>query len=376
VNDEDLLRLHRALVATPSVSRDEAAIAALVASTLEASGFRPLRIGNNVAAVHGPDGAPVLHLCSHLDTVPSTTAWTRAPWTPAVEDGRVYGLGSNDAKASVAAMIAAFVRLAARGAPIRTVLALTAEEEVGGKGVEELLPELRRVGLTPDAALIGEPTSLDLAVAQKGLMVCELKATGRSVHAAHARALGARNPIIDLAHDLVHASAADLGAASPDLGPTTVEPTMLSGGIARNLVPAEASCILDVRVNPSPSPEEVAEKLRASVRRAEFRVLSARLRPKATPVDAAIVRACLRARPEAKTFGSRGASDWCFYGDTPAVKVGPGATERSHTPDEWIDVREIPLAASFYVEAALAWSALAREGRTAEGRASAAGGAR
>jgi acetylornithine deacetylase len=328
-----------------------------------------LRFGNNVAAAAGPANAPTLHLCSHLDTVPPTSAWTRAPWTPVVENGRVYGLGSNDAKASVAAMIAAFLRLRAARVPLRVVLALTAEEEVGGKGAEALLPELARRGLAPDAALIGEPTGLDLAVAQKGLMVCELRTQGRPVHAAHARALGVRNPLLDLAQDLVRVAAVDLGPESTDLGPVTVEPTMISGGTARNLIPAEASCILDVRVNPSPAPEDVADRLRAAVRHGELRVLSSRLRPQATPLDAAIVRAGPRAKSGARTFASRGVSDWCFYGGVPAVKVGPGATERSHTPDEWIDEADLPAAAAFYVGAATAFATLAGPARAAHAEA-------
>ncbi len=367
MNDVELLLLHARLVATNSVSRDEGRAADLVAGTLKEHGIVPIRVGHNVAASHGPEDAPVLHLCSHLDTVPASAAWTRDPWTPSVESGRVYGLGSNDAKASVAGMISAFLALSAAGLPLRLVLALTAEEEVGGKGAETLLPELKRRGLAADAALIGEPTSLDLAVAQKGLMVCEIKTEGKSVHAAHARALGTPNPVRLLARDLVAIEAVDLGADDPDLGPVTLEPTVLSGSAARNLVPAEASCILDVRVNPTPPPEEIADRLRALVRHGVLNVLSSRLRPQSTPTDAAVVRACLAARPGARTFGSRGVSDWCFYGGVPAVKVGPGATERSHTADEWIGIEEITAGAAFYAAAARAFAALMRPSpRTAE----------
>jgi acetylornithine deacetylase len=371
VNDAELLAFHARLVAAKSVSKDEGPAADAAEDLLRARGVAPIRLDRNVAAVHGPEGAPTLHLCSHLDTVPPSPAWTRDPWTPAVVDGRVYGLGSNDAKASVAAMTAAFLRLRGSGLPLRLVLVLTAEEETGGKGAEALLPELARRGLAPDAALIGEPTSLDLAVAQKGLMVCELRATGRAVHAAHARALGAPNAIRLLARDLVALEDVDLGPDDADLGPTTMEPTVLTGGSARNLNPAEATCILDVRVNPAPGPEEIAARLRARVRHGELKVLSQRLRPQATPVDAAIVDACRTARPAARAFGSRGVSDWCFYGGVPAVKVGPGATERSHTPDEWVGVDEILAGAAFYEAAARAFAAKAAAPRGAaagEGR--------
>jgi acetylornithine deacetylase len=171
-----------------------------------------------------------------------------------------------------------------------------------------------------------------------------------------------------LARDLVALEDADLGPDDAELGPTTMEPTVLTGSPARNQVPGEASCILDVRVNPSPSPEEIAGRLRARVRHGALNVLSSRLRPQATPLDEAIVRACRAARPSAKTFGSRGVSDWCFYGRTPAVKVGPGVTERSHTADEWVGVEEVTAGAAFYAAAVRAFAELG--GR----RAAAAGG--
>jgi acetylornithine deacetylase len=360
VNDQELLALHRELVATPSVSRAEGPICALLEERLAACGLAPRRHGRNLWALAGE--GPILCLNSHLDTVPPSGAWTRDPFAASREDGRVFGLGANDAKASVAAMIAAFARLRARAAALGIALLLTlaCDEETGGEGTEVLLPELARRGLCPRAALIGEPTGLELAIAQKGMLVLELARDAKACHAAHARALGVENPIRALARDLVALDAVDLGPVDPWLGEATIEPTVLAGGAVRNMVPERASCVLDVRTNPAPGHATIVERLRAAAGPG-LRVVSQRLGPCATGTESAIVRAAQRARPEARLFGSRGVSDWVYFGAVPAVKVGPGLSERSHTADEFVLEREIVDGARFYEAAAVAFAELARE---------------
>ncbi|MBI5488684.1 MAG: M20/M25/M40 family metallo-hydrolase [Deltaproteobacteria bacterium] len=353
MNDESLLRFHRRAVATRSVSGEEDALAADVAAILANAGAAPERLGTNVWAVVGPADAPLLCLCTHLDTVPPAPGWTRDPLVPEVVAGRIYGLGSNDAKASVAAMTAATLRLApdldALG--LRLLLALTAEEETGGAGAEALVPHLAARGLRPAAVIVGEPTGLDVAVAQKGLLVLELVAHGDACHAAHGRATGARNAIHGLARDLVALAGLDLGPSHPALGPVTLEPTLLRGGTARNMVPAEASCLLDVRVNPEPAPQAVAVRIRG-VCEGEVRVVSDRLAPCETDAGHPLVQAALGARPGARAFGSRGVSDWVFWAKVaPAIKVGPGRSERSHTADEYVEEAEVLAGARFYEEA-------------------------
>jgi acetylornithine deacetylase len=361
VTDAELLALHREIVAIPSVSRDEGALSAFLAAWLGARGVVAERVGKSLFAVSGERAKGrasaesvglTVCLCSHLDTVPPTAAWTRPPHEVTVEGGRVYGLGSNDAKASVAAMIAAYLRTRDRADGTRVLLALTAEEEVGGTGAEALVPELARRGLTPDAVIVGEPTGLDIAIAQKGLLVLELVARGQSCHAAHGRALAATNAIHALARDLVALSSVSPGPAHPDLGPVTVEPTVIQGGAARNMVPDEASCVLDVRVNPEPNNAEVLAVLRAAIE-GELRVLSDRLHPCAIDPGHPLVQAALRARPQAKLFGSRGLSDLVFFRGIPGIKVGPGRTERSHTPDEYVLESEIVEGARFYEQAVM-----------------------
>ncbi len=364
MTDDALLAFHRLLVATPSVSGDEGAAAAKAGEALRARGVEPVRVGDSVWAVTGRAG-PVLVLDSHLDTVPPSPGWTMAPWTPLVIDGRVHGLGSNDAKACVAGMMAAFLRIhAAGGLPgARLVLALAAGEETSGHGSAELRAALDGAGLHPAAAVIGEPTGLDVSVSQKGLLILELRAKGQSCHAAHGRALGVTNALRQLARDLVALDAADLGPEDPGLGPVTLEPTEVRGGIARNVIPGEATCVLDVRTNPSRTHEALVARLRGVVR-SELAVLSDRLVPCAVDPADPLVAAALAARPGAKAFASRGVSDWVWFRDVPAVKAGPGRTERSHTADEFVLESEVRDGARFYEALARGWAAgLAGRGR-------------
>ncbi len=364
MTEEALLALHREIVSIPSMSHQEKPLVDFLERFLRERGVEVQRAGDNLFAVIG-QGGPLLAFNTHLDTVPASPRWTRDPHKPEVLEGKVYGLGSNDAKASVAAMIAAFLRLKARESELRCRLMLTlvVEEETGGKsgkGAELLLSELRNRGLLPTAVLVGEPTELELAVAQKGLLILELRAEGRACHAAHGRALGAPNAVRRLARDLMAIDRVDLGEPHPTLGPVTVEPTIVSGGTARNMIPAEASCFIDVRTNPKPDQSETAALLQAVVQ-SELKVVSERLRPYEIDARHVLVRAAQRARPQASLFGSRGLSDLCFFATAgvPALKVGPGKTERSHTPDEFVLESEIVDGAHFYLDAALAYGELA-----------------
>lgn len=358
---EEILAFHRDLVATRSLSGEEAAVAGLAAGWLTAHGVAVRRLGTTTLLAVVGEG-PLLLLDTHLDTVPPSPGWSFEAFAATRVHGRVYGLGANDAKASVAAMAAAFVELAAAPtAGVAVGLALVAEEETRGTGTVTALAELARRGTPPAAAVVGEPTGLDLAVAQKGLAVLELVARGSACHAAHRLALGGANAAVELAHDLVAlAQAAELGLAPehPLLGVTTLEPTVVRAGEARNTVPAEATAVLDVRTTPAASLAEVVAHLRARVR-GEVRVVSDRLRPRETSLDQAVVCAARRARPQARVYGSATLSDLVFI-DAPAVKVGPGRSERSHTADEYVLESEILEGAAFYEALVRGWAAEVR----------------
>lgn len=345
--------LHRALVACRSVSGEEAAIVALVGDYLAARGGRVERVGGSLLAWAGaaPGRAPLVVLDSHLDTVPPAPGWSGDPFAPArlesAEGTRVVGLGANDAKAAVAALIAAYLDAVGRELPFALALALVRGEETRGEGSAEVVAELTARGLRPAAAVVGEPTGLDVAVAQKGLTVLELVARGEAAHAAHARALGAGNAIARLARDLVALAVVDLGPEDPRLGRATLEPTMVAGGTARNVVPAEARAVLDLRTVPGEAPEALLERLRAALA-GELRVVSDRFRPLATDPGAAVVAAARRARPEARLYGSATLSDLVFFSGVAAIKVGPGRSERSHRVDEYVLESELAAGAEFY----------------------------
>ncbi|MBK8230590.1 MAG: M20/M25/M40 family metallo-hydrolase [Candidatus Eisenbacteria bacterium] len=363
MNERDLLALHRMLVSVRSVSGQEAALADLLQEQLTAEGLEVIRVEESLLVLDPSPAlaaAPLFVLNSHLDTVPPNPAWTRDPWDATVDQGRVYGLGSNDAKASVAAMIAAFLRLRGATRGVRPALLLAREEETTNRGTAELLARLAALGARIEAAIVGEPTGLDLAVAQKGLMVLELRAQAPACHAANRQALGQANPIFDLARDLCALERFDLGEPHPSLGPITLEATVLSAGAARNAVPAEATCILDLRTNPTPTTSELLSAL-CGVVAGELVCRSDRFQPYALEAGSLLVQAAQAARPIARTYGSRTLSDLVHFRGLPALKAGPGDTRRSHTPDEFVLEAEILEGADFYHAAVLAYDRLRAE---------------
>jgi acetylornithine deacetylase len=356
--EREILSLHRTITSARSVSGEEEALADFLEGLLKRNGVTPARIGNSLLATVGQ--GPVLLLDTHLDTVPPAPGWTRDPWNVEAVDGKIYGLGSNDAKASVAAMTVAFLAFREADLPFTLALALVEGEETRGTGTEAVLAELARRGTPPVAAVVGEPTGLDVAVAQKGLMVLELVAKGDACHAAHAATLGATNAARRLAHDLVALEAVDFGPPHPRLGPVTLEPTLLRAGTARNVVPGEATAVLDVRTTPALDRREVVERIGRMVA-SEVRVLSDRLLPRETPEESALVAAVLRARPQARLFGSATLSDLVFMDGIPAIKCGPGRTERSHTPDEFVLEEEVLDGARFYTRLVRAFAEMQEE---------------
>jgi len=348
IGDPELLALHREVTSIASVSGEEAALADRLEAWMAARGWTPRRIGNSLLVLLGR--GPLLLLDTHLDTVPPAAGWTRDPLAVTVENGRVYGLGANDAKASVAAMLGAVTAFESETLDITLGLALVEAEETRGTGTEAVLAELERQGRRPAAAVVGEPTGLEVAVAQKGLLILELRAHGDTCHAAHARTLGARNAIRGLARDLAVLDRLELGPEHPFLGPTTCEPTLIEGGTARNVLPGEASVVLDLRTTPAVGHDALIARIGEALRDSELVVVSRRLEPRETDPEAPVVRAALRARPGARVYGSTTMSDLVFLGDIPAVKCGPGQSERSHTPDEFVLEREIVEGRHFYVE--------------------------
>lgn len=329
------------LVRIPSESGQEEAVVARLAEAMRSLGLSPEVRGRNLLATLDGGEGPLLLLNSHTDTVPVGLGWTVDPLSAALVDGRIYGRGSNDAKGCVSAMLlgaaAAFRSRAPKG---RVLLAFSCEEEVLGQGLEKLLPELPR----PDAAVVGEPTGLSPAVAQKGLLLLEVTAAGRSAHAAWG---GGINAVEAAARDVLALGRLTVPGEHPVLGKTSLHVTQISGGARHNVIPDSCKLVVDIRTVPSVSPEEIIALVKRSVE-GQVSVRSNRLPSVETDPAHPIVRAALAANPAGRAYGSPTLSDWVFLKGIPAVKAGPGDSTRSHTPDEYLEVAELEAGVAFY----------------------------
>ena len=347
----DELSLLRELVAIPSVSGEEATLAAFVEETARGWGADVVRDDTSVRVeVRGRSPGATLALVSHLDVVPPGTGWTRDPFTPTVEGDRLYGRGSGDAKASVAAMLTAARDMAQTGAPERgrLLVILGYGEETKYTTMEHAVERAGRI----DAAIVGEPTNLHFATAQRGLMMVDLVARGDQRHAGYAAADGDFvNAALVLARDLLRLDGLFDERTHPVLGHTTATPTMLDAGVSRNVTPPSATAVLDVRSTPDWTHEEIADLLRLRLG-SEVVVTSKRLVPCETPAGSPLLAAARRARPESAQFGSPTCSDWVFLRHLDAIKAGPGTSRRSHTPDEYVDLPEVTAARRFYAAVA------------------------
>ena len=343
-----VLALHDALVRFPSLSTEERAIADFVEAHARAAGLDVGRHEDNVWAALGA-GEDLLLLASHLDVVPPSASHPFPPFEPTTVDGRIYARGAVDAKASGAAMLQALIDLKRAGyrPPGRVVVALTACEETGGpyNGLQVLRPHLPPVA----AALVGEPTGLRPCLAQKGLLILTATAHGRTAHAARAH-LG-DNAITRMARDLVRLDGLAFDRADPLLGAATVTATVIDGGSAKNVVPDRCTATLDVRSTPAYTHAELTDLVAAALE-STVAVYSDRLVPCATDPEARIAVACRDALAGrglgTEPFGSPTASDWVFLNDVPAVKIGPGRSELSHTPDEHVEAAEVVRAVGVY----------------------------
>ncbi len=354
----NVVALLRGLVAARSPSHEEGPAADLmerwcrdvsVGGEINAASAEVVRSGHNVAMVRaGGATGPTLLLCSHHDTVPATPSWTRPPWVPTVEHGRLYGLGANDAKGCVAAM--AMACATARVNRGRLIFASVCEEEVGRGGLEAFLPLLP----APDMAIIGEPTGMNIATAQNGLLVLDCRNAGRAGHAARPQL--ADNPISAMARDILAVEGLLLERLHPVGGRTTCVVTVARAGDRHNVIPDHATWTIDLRTTAAYTHGELVTLIASQIG-ATVVVRSDRFRPVATPADAAILTAARRAFPAALEFSSPTLSDWAHLAHVPAIKWGPGLSEVSHTADEWVDLAMVDAAVTAYrsaIEAVLA----------------------
>ncbi len=339
----EAIDLLKRLIATPSFSREENKTADILEQFLEDHGLEPRRKGNNVWAVSRTfdPAKPTLLLNSHHDTVKPNPGYTRDPFEPAVEAGRLYGLGSNDAGGAAVSLVAAFLSLHDRtDLRYNLLLAITAEEEISGvNGIESLWPELPKI----DCAIVGEPTGMDVALAEKGLLVLDCLAVGKAGHAAREEG---ENAIYHAMQDIEWFRTYLFPNVSPTLGKVKMSVTVIQAGQAHNQVPAACKFTVDVRVTDAYTLENVLTTIRQHVR-SQVTPRSLRLRPSGISDSHPLVVAAKAVGR--KCYGSPTTSDRALI-PVPSVKMGPGDSGRSHSADEYILLDEVEAGIKGYVE--------------------------
>ena len=335
---ENAIGLLCRLISTPSVSRDEALTADILQGWLAEQGVEPRRVHNSVWAVcDGYDPAkPTLMLNSHHDTVKPSPAYTNDPFTPVRADGRIYGLGSNDAGASLVSLATVFCALRQSDLPFNLMLAMTAEEEVSGeKGMRAFLPEVAAEGYRIDMALVGEPTSMQPAIAERGLVVLDCKAHGVAGHAARNEGV---NAIYKAIKDIEILRGLRFDRVSPTLGDIKVSVTQIQAGRQHNVVPDECTFVVDVRTTDAYTNEETVEIIRAAI--------GSEAQPRSTRIRASVIGeshplVCAAVEMGRVPFVSPTTSDMALMSAFPSLKMGPGESSRSHTADEYVLEDEI-----------------------------------
>lgn len=339
---DDAIELLKRLIAVPSFSREEEGTARVIGAFLEERGIPYQRKKNNLWALNRNfDGSkPTILLNSHHDTVKPNASWTLDPFEPVVRDGKLSGLGSNDAGGCLVSLLATFIHFFDRDdLEYNFAMVASAEEEISGKeGIEIVIPELPPV----DFAIVGEPTEMHLAVAEKGLLVVDCTAHGRSGHAAREEG---ENAIYKALEDIEWVRNFVFPKVSPTLGPVKMSATIINAGTQHNVVPDSCTFTLDIRVTDQYALEEVIDILMQNMK-SEIRPRSVRLKPSGIPMDHPIVRAGIALGR--KTYGSPTTSDQALL-TCPSLKMGPGHSERSHTADEFIYLAEIRQGVAQYI---------------------------
>ena len=338
----DAVQLLKKLIATPSVSRNEKDAADIMEQTIRSYGFEPQREANNLWIIdpHYDESRPTLLLNAHIDTVKPVASWSRDPFSPDVEDGVLYGLGSNDCGGGLCSLLQIFRMLTEKPQSYNLVYLASAEEEVSGKdGITRALPLLPHI----DLAIVGEPTGMNPAVAEKGLMVLDVIAHGKSGHAARNEGV---NAIYEALDDMRWIRDYKFEKVSEFLGPTKMTLTVVNAGTQHNVIPDKCTMLVDIRTNEFYDNEEVYEfirqHLKSEVKAHSFRLKSSRIDP-----EHPLIRKCVAMGM--KPFGSPTLSDQALM-HFPSFKLGPGESSRSHSADEFIKISEIADAIAKYKE--------------------------
>lgn len=336
----DAVQLLKKLIATPSVSRNEKDAADIMEQTIRSYGFEPQREANNLWIIdpHYDESRPTLLLNAHIDTVKPVASWSRDPFSPDVEDDVLYGLGSNDCGGGLCSLLQMFRMLTEKPQSYNLIYLASAEEEVSGKeGITRALPLLPHINL----AIVGEPTGMNPAVAEKGLMVLDVIAHGKSGHAARNEGV---NAIYEALDDMRWIRDYKFEKVSEFLGPTKMTLTVVNAGTQHNVIPDKCTMLVDIRTNEFYDNEEVYEfirqHLKSEVKAHSFRLKSSRIDP-----EHPLIRKCVAMGM--KPFGSPTLSDQALM-HFPSFKLGPGESSRSHSANEFIRISEIRDAIAKY----------------------------
>jgi len=336
------IALLKSLIATPSFSREEEQTAAIIDRFLKDAGVSTHRKEHNIWAFnrHFDETKPNVLLNSHHDTVKPVKGWTKDPFSPDMEEGTLYGLGSNDAGGPLVSLIATFLHFYEReDLPFNLILAATAEEEISGaNGIAAVLPELPEIAV----GIIGEPTQMQLAIAERGLMVIDAEVTGIAGHAARNEGV---NAIYLALKDIEWIRQHDFERVSRLLGPVKATVTQIKAGHQHNVVPDRCDFVIDVRTNEHYTNAEVLEYLQIHTQ-SILVPRSLRLNPSGIPEDHPLVQAGIALGMS--TYGSPTLSDQALC-SFPTVKIGPGDSARSHTADEYIKVSEVEEGIERYI---------------------------
>lgn len=340
----EAVELLKELIATPSFSKEEDQTAGILCRFIGAKGIEHTRVGNNVFALNKyfDEKKPTILLNSHHDTVKPNFQYTKDPFSPVVEDGKLFGLGSNDAGGCLVSLIVTFLYFYDKqDLKYNIIIAATAEEEISGTGgIEYTLPYLPTI----DCAIVGEPTQMQMAVAERGLMVLDCISHGKAGHAARNEG---ENAIYKALKDIEWFQNFHFEKVSDLLGPSKMNVTVIeTENKAHNVVPAVCKFVVDTRINELYSFEEVVDIIKANVL-CEVNPRSTRLRSTSIALDHPLVKAGLNL---GRTYyGSPTTSDKALM-PFPALKMGPGDSARSHTANEYIYINEIQQGIELYIQ--------------------------
>lgn len=338
----EALTLLQALIGIPSISKEEEAAADFLQNYIEETGIMTGRSGNNIWCLSPQfdTNRPTILLNSHIDTVKPVNGWRKQPFTPKVENGKLYGLGSNDAGASLVSLFQTFRYLSAIEQRYNLIFLASCEEEISGKnGIESVLPQLPPITF----GVVGEPTEMNPAIAEKGLMVLDVTARGKAGHAAREEGENAIYKVLD---DINWFRTYRFPLESSLLGPVKMSVTQINAGTQHNVIPDVCTFVVDIRSNEFYTNEALFQEITSHIC-CEAKARSFRLNSSCIPTDHPFVR---RATALGKTpFGSPTLSDQALM-PFPTVKIGPGKSSRSHTADEYIMVHEIEEAIALYIQ--------------------------